>query len=197
MLPFSEASERNKTPILAILKEALATTRIVLEVGSGTGQHAVFFARNLPHLVWQPSDQPDSVQWVQQRVRAEGPGNVKAAIPLDVCDHPWGLTVDAVFSANTFHIMSWQEVVHFFEGVGEVLETGGVLCVYGPMRYAGQYTSDSNARFDQSLRAQASHMGIRDFEAVNELAGECELRLVADHPMPANNQMLVWQRTAD
>lgn len=196
MLPLSEASERNKAPILAILKDVFAAAANVLEIGSGTGQHAVYFASNLPHLIWQPSDRPDAVYWLRQRVLEEGPANLKPPLSLDVSEHPWQISVDAVFSANTLHIMSWQEVEHFFRGVGEALQESGVLCVYGPFRYAGGYTSDSNARFDRSLRAQRPHMGIRDFEAVDQLASERGLRLAADHPMPANNQLLVWRKHA-
>lgn len=194
MLPYSEASERNKAPILSVLQQAFATSRRVLEVGSGTGQHAVYFAKNLPHLTWLPSDQPEAVHWVRRRMEAEAPENIDPPVALDVATRPWALSVDSMFTANTFHIMSWQEVVHFFDGVAEVLEENGVVCVYGPFRYAGGYTSESNARFDRSLRDQAPHMGLRDFEAVNQLAEGAGLELVADHSMPANNQTLVWQR---
>jgi len=194
MLPISEASEKNKAPILAILKEVFAKTQRVLEVGSGSGQHAVYFAQHLPHLTWQPSDRPDSVQWLEQRLNIEGPENVSSPLVLDVNNRPWGVEADGIFSANTFHIMSWQEVELFFTGVGEALRRPGTLCVYGPFRYDGGYTSESNARFDRSLRAQGPHMGIRDFEAVNMLAAAQGLTLVADYPMPANNQSLVWRR---
>jgi cyclopropane fatty-acyl-phospholipid synthase-like methyltransferase len=193
MLPNSEASEKNKGPILAILIKVFANTQWVLEIGSGTGQHAVYFAEHLPHLTWQPSDRSGAVQWLERRLEIEGPVNVASPLILDVNDHPWGVEVDGIFSANTFHIMSWQEVEQFFAGVGDVLRRPGTLCVYGPFRYDGGYTSESNARFDRSLRAQAPHMGIRDFEAVNMLAEAQGLTLVADYSMPANNQSLVWR----
>ena len=193
MLPCSEACEKNKGPILVVLKEVFAKTQSVLEIGSGTGQHAVYFADNLPHLGWQPSDRLGSVPWVEQRLQTGGPGNVAPALTLDVNKRPWGVEADGIFSANTFHIMSWQEVEQFFIGVGETLQRPGTLCVYGPFRYDGDYTSESNARFDRSLRTQAPHMGIRDFEAVNRLAEAQGLTLVADYPMPANNQSLVWR----
>ena len=194
MLPCSEACERNKEPILAVLREVFAATNTVLEIGSGTGQHAVYFARNLPHLVWQPSDQPGAVGWIKKRLQLEGPHNAKAPLELDVRDHPWNVSVDGVFCANTLHILSWPEVEQFFLRVGEVLKQPGRLCVYGPFRYDGKYTSESNAHFDRSLRAQAEHMGIRDFKAVDNLAREIGLTHIADHSMPANNQILVWQR---
>jgi len=192
MLPFSAASERNKAPILAVLREVFAQTRTVLEIGSGTGQHATYFAENLPHLVWQPSDRPGSVQWLEQSLASGRRGNVASPVTLDVNDHPWGVQADGLFSANTFHIMSWQEVEQFFVGAGEALQRPGTLCVYGPFRYDGAYTSESNARFDRSLRAQDPQMGIRDFEAVNVFAKAQGLNLAADYPMPANNQILVW-----
>lgn len=192
MLPCSEACERNKRPILDLLKSVFAATNFVLEIGSGSGQHAVYFAANLPHLVWQPSDLPGRLGWITQRLEQEGPGNVNMPLALDVRNEAWEISADGVFSANTLHIMSWPEVEQFFLRVGEVLQQPGRLCVYGPFRYQGDYTSASNARFDESLRAQAGQMGIRDFEAVDELARERGLTLVADYPMPANNQLLVW-----
>lgn len=194
MLPHSEACDRNKEPILAVLREVFATTQTVLEVGSGTGQHAVYFGRHLPHLTWQPSDRADAVSWLERRVEREGPANVAAPLVLDVRDDHWQITTDAVFSANTLHIMSWREVEQFFSRVGEVLSRPGRLCVYGPFRYDGMYTSESNAQFDATLRMRGGHMGIRDIEAVDELARERELLLFADYPMPANNQLLMWQR---
>lgn len=194
-LPCSEASERNKGPILAVLEDVLPSTGTVLEIGSGTGQHAVYFAARLPHLTWQPSDQPGMLDTVARRVEQEGPDNVNAPVAIDVADHPWGLLADAVFTANTFHIMSWEEVVHFFVGVGEVLAPGGLLCVYGPFKYRGRYTSDSNGSFDRSLKSRAAHMGIRDFEQVDELARAQGLDFVHDYAMPANNQLLLWCRT--
>ena len=194
MLPCAESCERNKIPILNVLKDEFATTKVVLEIGGGTGQHAVFFAKNLSHLIWQSSDKPDSLEWLTLRLEEEGLDNAPAPLAIDVSNHPWGFQADGIFSANTLHIMSWPEIEQFFIGVGQSLLSPGKLCVYGPFRYDGRYTSESNARFDQSLHAQARHMGIRDFEAVDELAGKQGLSFVADYPMPANNQILVWQR---
>lgn len=194
MLPNSEAGDRNKAPILAILKEVFADTRNVLEIGCGTGQHAVYFARNLPHLTWQPSDKPGAVQWIEQRLKQDWPENIDAPVELDVRNQPWGFDVDGIFGANILHIMSWPEVEAFFRGVGDTLRRPGTLCVYGPFRYDGAFTSTSNARFDQSLRAQDPKMGVRDFEAVDALAAAQGLSLLEDIPMPANNQTLVWRR---
>lgn len=196
MLAHSAASERNKEPILRVLADAYRDCHSVLEVGSGTGQHAAYFAEHLPHLTWQPSDLPDGLSDLTTRIQTEGTANLRRPIVLDVRSHPWpGGLVDAIFTANTFHIMDWESVQHFYQGVGEVLKADGVLCVYGPFRYRGSFTSASNADFDRYLKARDPASGIRDFEAVNELAQAIGLALVADHPMPANNQTLVWARS--
>lgn len=192
---YSEACERNKQPILEILRHVLADARLVLEVGSGTGQHAVHFARQLPKLIWQPSDRENYLPGLVDRLTQEGSANIGAPLLLDVTMEPWPVTqADAVFSANTLHIMSWREVQAFFHGAGRTVTSGGGLCIYGPFRYNGDYTSESNARFDQHLKQYDPQSGIRDFEAVNALAEEQGLRLLHDYPMPANNQLLVWEK---
>lgn len=194
MLAVSEACERNKGPILAVLGGELAASRSVLEIGSGTGQHAVHFARHLPCLSWQPTEVSSELAPLEERILAEGPPNLRPALALDVRVHPWPVErVDAVFSANTLHIMAWDAVEHFFRGVGEVLTAPGVLCIYGPFRYRGGYTSESNAEFDRYLKMRDPSRGIRDFEALERLAAAAGLELAADHPMPANNQTLVWR----
>jgi cyclopropane fatty-acyl-phospholipid synthase-like methyltransferase len=193
----SEACERNKGPILGVLKTELARTRAVLEVGSGTGQHAVHFAAHLPQLRWQPSEVPALLPELAERIRLEGSGNLAAPIALDVRADPWEVPpADTVFSANTLHIMAWQQVEDFFRGVGAMLAAPGVLCVYGPFRYRGAYTSASNAEFDRFLRARDPASGIRDFEALDALARAQGLMFAADHDMPANNRTLVWRRAA-
>jgi SAM-dependent methyltransferase len=197
MLAHSDACERNKGPILAVLSGALASGRRVLEIGSGTGQHAVYFAHRLPHLEWQPSERPGELASLAERIRLEGPPNLLPAVGLDVRTQPWPVGgVDAVFSANTLHIMPWEAVEYFFRGVGAVLRRPGVLCVYGPFRYGGEYTSPSNADFDRYLHLRDPASGIRDFEAVAALATAQGLSLEADHAMPANNRTLVWRRQA-
>jgi cyclopropane fatty-acyl-phospholipid synthase-like methyltransferase len=195
VLAVSEACERNKGPILTVLAGELGASRAVLEIGSGTGQHAVHFATHLPHLTWQPSDVRAQLPPLIERLAREAPPNVRAPVALDVRDDPWPLAgFDAVFSANSLHIMAWSAVREFFRGTGAVLRAGGVLCVYGPVRYRGEYTSESNAQFDLWLKARDPQSGIRDFEALDELALAQGLRLRADHAMPANNQTLVWRR---
>lgn len=191
--PYSESCEQNRAPILAILREVFADRTHVLEIGSGTGQHAVYFGAALPHLRWQTADvahhHPGISAWLQEAALP----NVVAPLVLDVNDRSWHSgRYDAVFSANTLHIMSAPEVEEFFEGVGQVLAPGGVLAVYGPFNYGGQFTSDSNASFDQWLKARDSASGVRDFERVDGLARQQGLTLAQDYAMPANNRMLVW-----
>ncbi len=195
---FSAACERNREPILAVLRDVLADCRPVLEIGSGTGQHAVYFGAHLPHLQWQTSDLPDNhasiIAWLQE---ARLP-NVLPPLALDVASADWPPgPYDAVFSANTCHIMAWQEVQAMFAGIGRVLRPGGLACVYGPFNEGGRFTSASNAQFDAALKAQAPHMGIRDVDAVNALAARQGLTLLADHAMPANNRLLVWRAGMD
>jgi cyclopropane fatty-acyl-phospholipid synthase-like methyltransferase len=193
----SAACERNKAPILRVLTTAFAHTRSVLEIGSGTGQHAVYFSANLATLTWQPSDTRAYLPGLRERIRLEGGANLREAIELDVRAHPWPAgPVDGIFSANTLHIMSWNAVQQFFRGIGTVLTAPGVVCIYGPFRYEGRYTSDSNAAFDEFLHSRDPESAIRDFEAVDALARQEGLRLLADHAMPANNQALVWCRSA-
>jgi cyclopropane fatty-acyl-phospholipid synthase-like methyltransferase len=195
MLAWSEASERNKGPILAALSGALRGRLLVLEIGAGTGQHAVHFARHLQELEWQPTECAPHLGALGERVRLEGTPNLRSPIPLDVNDVEWPIaSVDVVYSANTLHIMAWPEVEAFFRGVGRVLVPGGQLAIYGPFRFDGNYTSDSNAEFDRYLRERDPESGIRDFEAVDALAAAEDLRLVANHAMPANNQLLIWRR---
>lgn len=193
---FSVACERNQEPILQVLRTVLADCRSVLEIGSGTGQHAMYFGAHLPHLLWQTSDLPDNhpsiLAWQQETHCA----NVLPPIALDVSAGAWPQgPFDAVFSANTCHIMAWEEVGSMFAGVARMLRTGGVLCLYGPFNYRGAFTSASNAQFDAYLKSQAAHMGIRDFEVVDRLANEHGMKLEADHVMPANNRLLVWRRS--
>jgi cyclopropane fatty-acyl-phospholipid synthase-like methyltransferase len=193
--PYSESCEQNRAPILQVLREVFADRREVLEIGSGTGQHAVYFAPELPHLVWQTADvaayHPGILAWLADA----GPTNVRAPLVLDVNDDGWhDARYDAVFSANTLHIMSWPEAMKFFAGVGAVLMPGGVLAVYGPFNYGGAFTSASNARFDQWLKQRDAASGVRDFEAVDALAQRHGLELKQDIAMPANNRTLVWKK---
>jgi cyclopropane fatty-acyl-phospholipid synthase-like methyltransferase len=167
----------------------------VLEIGSGTGQHAVYFAPELPHLVWQTADVAQHHAGIRVWLEEAALPNVLPPLALDVNQPDWPVErYDAVFSANTLHIMGWPEVEKFFAGVGAVLEPGGVLAVYGPFNYNGAFTSDSNARFDAWLKSRDPASGVRDFEAVDALARAQGLVLQQDVAMPSNNRTLVWQR---
>jgi SAM-dependent methyltransferase len=194
-LAFSPACERNKKAILTVLTQAFSDCRCILEIGSGTGQHAVHFAAALAPMRRLPSDQASVVPTLAARITAEAGTNCAAPVALDVATQPWPVApVDGVFSANTLHIMSWAHVQSFFSGLAQVLQPGGRLCLYGPFRYDKEFTSLSNASFDASLRRRDPASGIRDFEAVQELARGVDLVLQADIAMPANNQLIIWER---
>lgn len=193
--PFSQACENNKDPILKILKVAFRDCNNVLEIGSGTGQHAVYLAKNLPHLQWQPSDQKHNLEGIKSWISDSSLSNIYQPIELNVSNLPFDHSkFDAVFSANTIHIMDSNEVECFFNLVGDILLPGGKLCVYGPFNYNGNYTSESNMRFDEMLRNRDEKMGIRDFEWINSLALNVGLEFLEDHEMPANNRLLEWQK---
>lgn len=192
---FSDACERNKEPILAVLRDVLANAKEVLEIGSGTGQHAVYFGAALPHLTWQTSDLPQNHASIHGWLHDAQLPNVLPPFSLDVASDNWPEgPFDAIFTANTCHIMAWDEVRAMFAGVARILSPQGVFCVYGPFNYDGKFTSESNALFDMSLKAQGAHMGIRSFEDLDRLASEQGMSLQADHEMPAHNRLLVWRR---
>ena len=190
--PFSQACENNREPILAILRDAFADRSHVLEIGSGTGQHAVHFAAALPHLTWHTSDLAEHHAGIRLWLAEARLANVTGPVELDVRREPWPVPagLDAVFTANTLHIMAIEGVEALFAGLGRHLPAGGCACIYGPFNYGGRYTSDSNARFDDWLHARDPASGIRDFEAVTALAAAAGLVLAADHAMPANNRLL-------
>ncbi len=193
MKPFSESCEKNKEPILAVLKEIFAERRHVLEIASGTGQHAVHFGRALPHLTWQPSELPQNLAGVQTWLDEARLPNVLPPLAIDVNDASWPVDpVDAIFNANTVHIISWPEVERLFAQIAEVIDPGGCVCFYGPYNYDGKFTSESNERFDAWLKSRDSNSGVRDFEAVNSLASAYGMHLQHDIEMPSNNRILVW-----
>ena len=198
-LSFSQACENNKAPILSVLQQAFANCHHVLEIGSGTGQHAVHFAAGLPHLRWQPSDQPMYLPDLSTRIsRAVGDltlVNLLAPLALDIRQHALpSQQFDALFTANTLHIMSWPVVQQLFAHLPMMTTDNAKLCIYGPFNYNGAFTSSSNAAFDASLKSRDSAMGIRDIEAVLELAAAAGFRLENDHEMPANNRLLQFRR---
>ena len=193
--PFAPACERNSDPILEVLREHFADRRNVLEIGSGTGQHAVHFCAALPHLIWQTSDRAENLPGIRAWLDEAGLRNTPPPIELDVAEGNWpAVRYDAIFSANTLHIMSWREVETLFAALPTLSGGDAKLAIYGPFNYGGRYTSASNAAFDESLKARAPHMGIRDMEAVDQLARMAGFALLKDVAMPANNRTLIWQK---
>lgn len=218
--PFSVSCERNRDPILAVLRTQFADSTRVLEIGSGTGQHAVHFAAAMPWLTWQCSDVAGNLPGIGVWLDQAGLANTPAPIELDVARGPWpDHKFDAVFSANAVHIMGWAQVEALFEGLTDVLHDGrdgvrpssapsghlrpasrgegnsqSIVVLYGPFNYNGDYSSDSNRTFDGWLKARDPRSGIRDFEAVDALARGIGLQLADDIAMPANNRCLVWHR---
>lgn len=191
--PFSQSCENNKAPILAVLRETFANVEAVLEIGSGTGQHGCYFADHMPWLLWQTSDTTAYLSGIRSWVDDYAGDNLLLPLELDVRQQNWPAVPDAVFTANTLHIMGWTSVEQLFGRLGELAPAGNVLCVYGPFNYGGHYSSQSNARFDVWLDQQyPGQAAIRDFEAVNDLAVAAGYVLQADHQMPANNRLLHW-----
>lgn len=191
--PYAESCARNQEPILQVLSAWFADRRRVLEVGSGTGQHAVHFAAALPHLLWQASDRAMNLPGIRAWLDAAALPNTPAPLLFDV-DGDWPHEkFDALFSANTLHIMSWAQVQTLFAGLPSVLEEGARMAVYGPFHYGGQATAPSNAAFDAMLRERDPQMGVRDAEAVDALAAASGLHLLEDIAMPANNRCRLWQ----
>ncbi len=195
MKPYSTSCDENRDPIFAVIQPILADCSDILEIGTGTGQHAVYFARKLPHLTWFTSDCRDGHDGIRMWLMEAGLDNTRGPLELNVSTSDWPQqTFDAVFSANTLHIMHWPDVEALFAGVGRVLEKQGRLLVYGPFNYAGKYTSDSNARFDEWLRSTDPDSGIRNFEDLDALAHQAGLALKHDFAMPANNRILYWEK---
>lgn len=196
-LPFSAAAERNREPILGVLRRHLPESGRLLEIGSGTGQHAVHFAAAFAQLQWQPSDLPAQHAGIRAWIAEARLSNLCDPVALDVRgDWPAG-PFDAVFTANTLHIMDWPSVQALFERLPAVLAERAVVVAYGPFNYEGRFTSASNAAFDAALRRNDPGRGIRDVEAVHALAHRAGLRLAEDAAMPANNRCLVWKRLQD
>ena len=193
MKQYSEACNENRTPILGVIRDEFSGCRRILEIGSGSGQHAVYFAPHFPRLEWQTSDRVCNHASINAWRTESAPGNVLPPIALDVTHDPWPTTVyDGVFSANTAHIMAWPAVVDMFSGIGKVLAAGGSFCLYGPFNYQGHFTSAGNERFEQWLKERDPLSGLRNFEDLDALAGSNGMRLKADHEMPVNNRLLVW-----
>lgn len=196
MKPYAESCDINKVPILEVLRDVFADRKQVLELASGTGQHAVHFGHALPHLTWQTSELQQNHAGIRLWLDEAQLTNVLTPVHIDANDEHWPVgQYDAIFNANTVHILSWPEVEKLFGSIGRVLLGGGILCLYGPFNYGGKFTSDSNARFDVWLKSRDPRSGVRDFEALNALAEAQGMTLLKDIEMPINNRTLVWQRT--
>jgi cyclopropane fatty-acyl-phospholipid synthase-like methyltransferase len=195
MKQYSEACDQNRSPILNILRNEFSEVHHVLEIGSGTGQHAVYFSRHLPHLQWQTSDLEENHASIRAWLMEAGLANARPPLSLDVSRDEWpAVQYDGVFSANTAHIMSWFAVECMFTGIGKQLGQRGRFCLYGPFNYGNRYTSPSNRRFDHWLKSRDINSGLRNFEDLDELAGNHGMILRADHEMPVNNRLLVWEK---
>lgn len=196
MKPYSESCDQNRDAILEIIKPLFKNLKGVLEVGSGTGQHAIYFAKEMPHLIWHSSDQAEYHDGIKQWLADAKLDNTPAPIELNVSTNDWPkLDVEAIFSANSVHIMTWENVIDFINNAGKLLETNGLLVLYGPFNYDNDYTSKSNAIFDVWLKERDPDSGIRDFEAVDKLAQQVGLTLKEEYEMPANNRILCWQKS--
>lgn len=195
--PFSQACENNKAPIFDVIRRYMTEPGTVLEIGSGTGQHAVHMAKSLPHVIWQPTDIPAHLPGIEAWRLDSGLDNVLPAIALDVRQAELPTEpVRYLFSANTLHIMSWETVVRFFEVIPQLLANNGMAFFYGPFNYHGRFISESNANFDRFLKEQSPLQGIRDMDDITRLAEKAGLRLVEDCEMPSNNRTLVWRRAS-
>lgn len=194
--PHSSACERNREPILEVLREVFADRRQVLEIGSGSGQHAVHFAAAMPQLIWQCSERAENLPGIRAWLDEAGLPNTPAPLELDVGGRWPGGPFDAVFSANTLHIMAWSEVRQLFAQLPGVASDDAIVAIYGPFNEQGRHSSDSNAAFDHGLKQRGAHMGIRDAGAVDALATASGFELIADRAMPAHNRCRVWRRAA-
>ena len=193
--PFSQACENNKAPILAVLRRVFTEPVTVWEIASGTGQHAAHFAGGLPQIIWQPTDLAPNLSGMSLWFDEAGVDNILPPLTLDVRDDPWPCDgLEAVFTANSLHIMSWEEVETFFTRLGRYLLPGALSCSYGPYNVGGEYTSESNARFDVWLKTQNPLSAIRDLGALGRLADAAGIDLLEDNAMPANNKLLIWRK---
>ncbi len=193
--PFSQSCENNKQPILQVIQSVFNKPATVWEIGSGTGQHACYFAQNLPHITWQTTDREENRQGLDKWIEEANLINLPKSLKLNVTDKTWSCQqIEALFTANTLHIMNWQAVENLFSRLENYLSEKAAVCIYGSFNYNGQYTSSSNEEFNQWLKIRDPDSGIRDFEAIERLAKTAGLMLKNDHQMPANNRLLIFQK---
>ena len=194
-LPVAESCLRNQQPILDVLQQELPADAVVLEIGSGTGQHAAFMAEHLPHIRWQPSEVAENIAGINAWRRHSAVENFLPPLVLDITQDLWPVKqVDAVFSANVVHFVGWHKVRSMMAGIGRVLKNTGLAIFYGPYNYGGQFTSDGNRQLDQWLKSRDPDSGIKDFEQIVLAARKEKLRLLKDIAMPANNRILIMQK---
>ena len=193
--PYAESCDQNRNAILDVIQPLLLNASSLLEIGSGTGQHAVYFTEKLPHITWNTSDRAENIEGIKLWLSDADNDNLPSPIELDVRQENWPeLTIDAVFTANTCHIMSPQSVEVMIDQIGKLIPEGSQLIIYGPFNYNNKYTSPSNEQFDQWLKNRDPESAIRNFEDLNELARKAGLNLAGDYEMPANNRILHWQK---
>lgn len=193
--PFAESCAQNQKVILDVLKTLLTDAGTVLEIGSGTGQHAVFFTEHMSHLYWQPSDLADQHAGMQMWLNEVEHQRIKSPLEIDVDNGPWPVeNIDYVYTANTTHIISSSQAENMLKHVADCLKPGGLFLQYGPFNYNGNYTSESNARFDVWLKQRDPNSCIKHFETLQEQANENGMSLFNDIEMPANNRILVWRK---
>ncbi len=195
VLAENPSCERNKLPILEVLKEYLNPGDHLLEIGSGGGMHALYFTQNLPVARWQMTEMPEYMEAIQARFIQQGNSQMATPLSLDCRAAHWGLPqqYDAIFSANTVHIMSWQAVCGLMNGVHKALKPEGLFLLYGPFRYNGEDTAASNTAFHEYLKNTSAEMGLRDYQEMAALAKLAGLQLIKDIPMPANNRILIFK----
>ncbi len=193
---YSQAAENNRAPILEQLTTLFDRKGVVLEIGSGSGQHALAFSKHLPHLSWQPADQGEYFAGLVANISTASAQNVLSPIYLDVQQQWPDACYDYAYSANVLHIMPEKLMTPFFAGVGKILRDGGLCCIYGPFKYEEKFTTESNANFDLWLKNHNPLSGIRDIEEVIRLSQQNALTLLYDREMPANNQLLVFEKQA-
>ncbi|MDG1732566.1 MAG: DUF938 domain-containing protein [Thalassotalea sp.] len=196
LINFSPSCERNQEAIFERLLPYIPSSAAVLEIGSYSGQHAIHFCQNRPDLIWQASDQSQYISGLKQNFSMANLANIISPIEInvDVAEHWPKQKFDVIYSANTLHIMSWQQVKRMFDNMATCLKENTLVCIYGPFKYNSKYTSASNEEFQQWLQARDPLSGVRDFEAIALLAQKSGLQLVQDIKMPANNQLLIWQK---
>lgn len=198
--PFSQACENNRLPIFNVLSKVFlsASTRRVLEIGSGTGQHGTYFSKELPNLEWNTSDLLENHAGINLWIDDSDVPNIRRPVELDVTSPEWKInspsTIDFVYSANTCHIMPWEAVKAMFEGFSQFTALSKIA-LYGPFKFEEKFTSESNAQFDAWLKGRAGHQGIRNFEDVCVLAQDAGFTLCARNDLPANNHLLIFEKT--